>query len=94
MAHFAQTFNQTVAPTLTSGAADVFTNTTDKPVVVRYVSEISSHVSMIGAATAVDAFIPANCVEVFNINPGKSISAIRGAAESDSPAWITVITQV
>jgi len=94
MAHFAQTFKATVAPTLSATAADVYTNTTEKPVVVRFVSEISSHLSLTGAASTTDAFVPANCVEILNIDPGKSLSAVRGASETDAPAWITEITQV
>lgn len=94
MAHQAQTFKATAAPTLTATAADIYINNTEKPVVVRYVSEISSHLSMTGTATVADAFVPANCVEVLNIDPGKSLNAIRGASETDSPAWITEITQV
>lgn len=94
MAHNAQTFKATVAPTLTAVAADLYTNTTNKPVVVRYVSEISTHLSMTGAASTLEAFVPANCVEVLNIDPGKSLSGVRGASETDAPAWITVVTQV
>lgn len=94
MAHNAQTFKATAAPTLVAAAADIYTNATDKPVVVRYVTEISSHISMTGTATVADAFVPANCVEVLNVDPGKSISALRGAAETDSVVWITEITQV
>jgi len=94
MALFAQTLKETVAPTLTLSSAAVFTNSTEKPVVVRYVSEISSHISMTGTADATSAFVPANCVEVLNVDPGKSITAIRGASETDAPVWVTVITQV
>ncbi len=94
MAHNAQTFKATVAPTLTAVAADLYTNNTGKPVVVRYVSEISSHISMTGTATTTDAFVPANCVEVLNVDPGKSVNAVRGASETDAPAWVTEITQV
>lgn len=94
MAHNAQTFKASVAAPLTAVASDTYTNATDKPVVVRYVSEISSHLSMIGEASTTDAFVPANCVEILNIDPGKSLSAVRGAAETDAPAWVTVVTQV
>ncbi len=72
----------------------MYTNNTGKPVVVRYVSEITSHISMTGAATTADAFVPADGVEVLNVDPGKSVSAIRGASESDSAVWVTEITQV
>lgn len=94
MAHNAQTFKVTVAPTLVATAADIYTNATDKPVVVRYVTEVSSHISMVGAATVTSPLVPANCVEILNIDPGKSISAIRGASETDSVVWVTEITQV
>ena len=94
MAHNAKTFKTTVTPTLTAVAADLYTNSTDKPVVVRYVSEISTHINMIGIATVSDAFVPANCVEVLNVDPGKSVNAIRGVSETDAPAWVTEITQV
>jgi hypothetical protein len=49
---------------------------------------------MNGAASTSEALVPANRVEILNIDPGKSIHAIRGATETDAPAWITEITQV
>ncbi len=94
MAHNAQTFKATVAPTLVAADAIIYTNNTEKPVVVRYVTEVSSHISMVGVATVADPLVPANCVEILNVDPGKSINAIRGAAETDSVVWVTEITQV
>jgi len=94
MAYNAKTFKTTVAPTLTAVAADLYINSTDKPIVVRYVSEVSSHISMTGPATVSDAFVPANCVEVLNVDPGKSVNAVRGTSETDAPVWVTEITQV
>lgn len=88
-------FEATVAnPTVNLTAANVYTNNTQKPVVVRYVSERATHISLTGAATAADTLVPANCVELINVNPGKSISAIREAAETDGPAWITEVARV
>ena len=94
MAYNAQTFKENVTQILTTSPTDLYTNETNKPVVVRYVSEISSHISMTGDASNRTAFVPANCVEVLNIDPDKSLNAVRGDSETSSPAWITVITQV
>ena len=94
MAYNAKTFKTTAASTLSARPSDLYTNSTDKPVVVRYVSEISAHINMTGAATLSDAFVPANCVELLNVDPGKSVNAVRGASETDAPAWVTEITQV
>lgn len=94
MASYAKTFKATATATLTATSAAVFTNSGDKPVLIRYVSEIASHISMTGAASVTDALVPANCIELLNVDPGKSLTAVRAASETDDTVWITEITQV
>lgn len=95
MANHVLTFKATVAnPTISLTAANVFTNSTDDPVTVRYVSERASHISLTGAATAADALVPANCIELLNIDPGKALSVIRESSETDGPAWVTEVARV
>ena len=88
------TYGVTSSPAVTLTSAAIYTNNTNKPVVVRYVSDRATHISLVGSASASDAFVPANCVELINVDPGKSINAIRESSETDGPVWVTVVARV
>jgi len=78
----------------TGTAADAYTNSSTRPVIVRVASAIGVHVDTNVTATVASAFIPGNTVELINVDPGKSLSVIKAASETDAPVIVTSIALV
>lgn len=87
-------FKNSITGAVTAVAADLFTNNTTDQIEVRLISNRATHISLVGDADATSAYVPADCAELLQVDPGKSISAIRTAAETDGDFWVTEIQRV
>lgn len=77
---------------VTGTAVDMFENTGNGSVLVRYAANISTHISLIGDATTTDAYVFAGIPEIINVDPGKTLSAIKATGEADGDGWATLVT--
>ena len=87
-------FGNTTTGAITASAAVAFTNNSDKQIEVRYVADRIGFVSVVGTADDQEAYVPADCIEYLQIDPGKSLSVIKLAAETDGNFWVTEIQRV
>lgn len=87
------TLNTTTTASATGTAGDLYENTGNNPVIIRYAANVSTHISIRGDATTSDAYIFAGIPELLNIDPGKTLSVIKATGEDDGNAWATVATR-
>jgi len=91
--HVLRLHTSTTAAVTTTAVAAYVNNTTDQ-IEVRLISDRATHVSVMDTATDQDALVPADCIELLQVDPGKTVSVLRQAAETDGTVWVTEIQRV
>lgn len=87
-------FKASTTAAVTTAAVAAYTNNTTDQIEVRLISDRATHVSVIADATDQDALVPADCIELLQVDPGKTVSVLREAAETDGTVWVTEIQRV
>lgn len=94
MANHVLRYKATATGAVTVAPVVAFVNNTDQQVEVRFIADRATHISMVGTATASDARVPADCIELLQIDPGTTLSVLKDAAEPDGNFWVTEIQRV
>jgi len=87
-------FKASTTAAVTTAAVDAYVNNSTDQIEVRLISDRATHVSVIGTATDQDALVPAECIELLQVDPGKTVSVLREASETDGLVWVTEIQRV